>query len=112
MLLLLALPRPVGSSCDFAVIDAKEGCQLAGGQADLIKISVFGSPGRGGRLGTECLWDIARKCNRRIVEATEACLDAGHRVNFVQADYPNYPANGLTTLVKYCHHLTLKLNKR
>ncbi len=33
--------------------------------SQLVKLSVFGSPGAGGRLGTECLWDIARKCNPR-----------------------------------------------
>ena len=69
-----------------------DGCNIT---SDLIKVSVFGSPGRGGKLGTECLWDIARKCNRRAEEAARRCGSSAGRkrtVNFVTADFPNYPA--------------------
>ncbi len=74
------------------------------------QLSAFGTPLRGGRLGTECLWDMARKCNRQVAAAVQACLEEENTdvVNFIQTDFPNYPGHGGLSLVELAHQLNLR----
>ncbi len=102
----------VGDDCQFTVDNARAGCRDQAAAAQFVKVAVFGSPGKGDRLGTECLWDLARKCNPRIRDAVDACLESTSVVNFVQADYPNYPASRYLTLVDYCKALNLDRARR
>ena len=79
--------RKVGSNCQFCVENARVACSEYR-WGDFVKLAVFGSPGKGERLGTECLWDIARKCNPRVRDAVQACREGGggsdRVVNFIQ----------------------------
>ncbi len=73
------------SDCEFSVSNARSACAAHASSAQLIKLAVFGSPGKGNRLGTECLWDIARKCNPRVTDAVKACREERvDTVNFIQ----------------------------
>ena len=115
----------MGSDCSLVVKNARNSCGL---EADLVKLALFGTFGHSGLLKMDCLWDIARKCNPRLGDAHRTCqevrLAAGsgpplvaHNlldpvINFVQVDYPNYPANGETTVVDFCFQQNLKRAQR
>ena len=96
------------SKCSLVVKNARAACGL---KADLVKLALFGTFGKSGFFRTDCLWEIARKCNPRVRDAQRACLEAGLAsgvVNFIQVDYPNYPASGDTTVVDFCFEQNLK----
>lgn len=87
--------------------DAREACQLT---SDLTKVTVFGTFNPV-NFGVQCLWDIARTCNRRIEAAISACQESKSNVNFVVVDYPNYPATGGGGVVEIVHRMNLaKIN--
>jgi len=107
----------VGGKCHIIVDNARKICRKS---AHLVKVSAFGAPFKvnefsqavnfalfslqGQRLGTECLSEIARKCNRKAVEALNSCSKL---VNFLLVDYPNYPADR-QSLVRKVFNLNLK----
>ena len=101
------------AECNKPVRYAREACQLTS-ESDLTTVNVFGSYFNlvGVRnYVTDCLWDIARKCNRRIEDAIRACLETKSNVNFVVVDYPNYPATGGGGVVEIVNRMNLaKIN--
>ena len=92
------------SSCSNLEESVEEACQLSG---DLVKVAAFGTYFNLGTFGTTCLWDIARRCNRRIEDVVNACKKYQNNINFLQVDYPNYPANGKGGAVELVHKLNL-----
>ena len=84
--------------------DARTACQLP---SDLTKVAVFGTFFNLRNFASQCLWDVARKCNRRIGDAISACKQYKSNINFVVVDYPNYPATGEGGVVEIVYRMNL-----
>lgn len=100
--------RDVDSTCSKLEETVKEACGLS---ADLVKVAAFGTYFNFGTFGTTCLWDIARRCNRKIQDAVSSCTRHQSNVNFLQVDYPNYPANGQGGVVEFVYELNQRKQK-
>ena len=69
---------------------------------DLLKLSLFSKFGEGGTFGTECLHQMARKCNVWPQSALGNCTQRLFRPNFLLLDYPNYGGNAATSVIQLC----------
>ena len=82
----------IGRRCDTVVSNARTLCRAL--DADFVKVAAYGALG-GGHL---CLDRLSRQCNPRIPDILAQCLESQPWVNFLFADYPNYPARSSQTL--------------
>ena len=81
----------VGDDCRYILETSNTACMSdMYRQTDFLKLSLFSRFGKGGTIGTECIHEMAKKCNYWISEAIENCNFQRFRPNFVVVDYPNY----------------------
>lgn len=93
--------RSVDENCHTVIENNREACSA---ESELTKVAVFGTFLSS---GLDCIWEIARKCNPRTMEAIQACLEFKTNVNFVQLDFPNYPAHSSVQVIDYINGLNL-----
>jgi len=73
-------------------------------EAEFIKLPVFGTHAGFKNSPMKCLSKLARQCNPQIKNAIDSCREKGRNIiNFLQADYPNYPGSGHKTIVEIAH---------
>ena len=97
----------IGTNCSNIVKSVGETCNVYS-EVEFIKLPVFGTHAFK-NLGfknspLKCLSKLARQCNPQIKNAINVCRDNGRNIiNFLQADYPNYPGSGHKTIVEIAH---------
>ena len=112
--------RAVGGDCVYVLETSYTACQQVTGviessliltvgnvqdrqlDTDLLKLSLFSKFGEGGTFGTECLHQMARKCNVWPQSALRNCTQRLFRPNFLLLDYPNYGGNAATSVIQLC----------
>ena len=79
---------------------------------DFLKLSFFSKFGVSGTFGTECLHQMARKCNVWPPEVVRKCTARRFRPNFILLDYPNYQGNAKINIVQLCDQVNLERAKQ
>ena len=81
----------IGSKCETLYNSIIESCK-ENKHTDFTKLGIYTSVGK--NIGQRCLQTIARECNSRLKDALNGCKTGFRRiVNFLSADYPNFPGN-------------------
>ena len=81
----------VGDDCFYILQTSSTACMSdMWRQTDFLKLSIFSRFGKGGTIGTECIHEMAKKCNQWISKAVSNCNFRVFRPNFLLVDYPNY----------------------
>ena len=93
----------IGKNCSNVVKSIGETCSVHS-EAEFVKLPVFVTHAGSKKSIFKCLSKLARQCNPQVKNAIDICKDNGRSIiNFLQADYPNYPASGLKTIVEIAH---------
>ena len=93
----------IGENCSNVVKSMGEACNVHP-EAEFVKLPVFGTHSGMKNSPLKCLSKLARQCNPQIKNAIDSCRDNGRNIiNFLQADYPNYPSSGHKTIVEIAH---------
>ena len=81
----------IGSKCETLYESILESCK-ENKHTDFTKLGIYTSVGK--NIGQNCLHSMARECNSRLKDALNGCKTGFRRVvNFLSADYPNFPGN-------------------
>jgi len=81
----------VGDDCRYILETSNTACiSDMWRNTDFLKLSIFSRFGKGGRIGTECLYTMAKKCNYWVSQAISNCNFRPFRPNFLLVDFPNY----------------------
>ena len=93
----------IGTNCSNVVKTMGETCNVHP-SVEFVKLSVFGTHASLKNSPFKCLSKLARQCNPQIKNAIDRCRSNGRKViNFLLADYPNYPGSGHKTIVEIAH---------
>ena len=91
----------VGSDCNYILQTSITACMSdQWRKTDFLKLSIFSRFGKGGTIGTECIHEMAKKCNQWISQAILSCNFRPFRPNFLLVDYPNYTGLADKTIVQ------------
>ena len=93
----------IGTNCSNVVKSIGEACSVHP-EAEFVKLPVFVTHAGSKKSIFKCLSNLARQCNPQVKNAIDICKDNGRSIiNFLQADYPNYPSSGHKTIVEIAH---------
>ena len=83
----------IGTNCETLTNSVVDSCK-ENKHTDFTKLAIYTAVGK--NVGSRCLQTIARECNSRLKEALTGCI-TGFRpvVNFLSADFPNFPGNSI-----------------
>ena len=81
----------VGEDCRYILETSNTACiSDMWRHTDFLKLSIFSRFGKGGTIGTECLYTMAKKCSYWVSQAISNCNFRPFRPNFLLVDFPNY----------------------